>query len=120
MDIDSRLSELLQLKDGWIEGKGKAIDPSGAEWLLQGFRENYEATLPLPRLFPTLEGGVQAEWSLGVQEITVEFDLIKKTGFYQYLNSATLEELDEELDFSVLGTWQKLNEFLMKAMVNAA
>lgn len=120
LDIELRLSELLSLKDGWMDGKGKAIEATGAEWLLQGFRENYEATLPLPRLFPTLEGGVQAEWSLGVQEITVEFDLIKKTGFYQYLNSATLEELDEELDFSVLGTWQKLNEFLMKAMVNAA
>ncbi|MEW6710666.1 MAG: hypothetical protein AB1403_12645 [Candidatus Riflebacteria bacterium] len=120
LDIELRLSELLSLKDGWMDGKGKAVDANGAEWLLQGFRENFEATLPLPRLFPTLEGGVQAEWSLGVQEITVEFDLIKKTGFYQYLNSATLEELDEELDFSVLGTWQKLNEFLMKAMVNAA
>ncbi len=119
LDIELRLSELLGLKDGWMDGKGKAIDANGAEWLLQGFRENYEANLPLPRLFPTLEGGLQAEWSLGVQEITVEFDLIKKTGFYQYLNSVTLEEVDEELDFMVLGTWQKLNEYLTKAMGNA-
>lgn len=116
LDIELRLSELLKLKNGWMDGKGKAIEPSNTEWLLKGFCEHYEENIPLPRLFPTLEGGVQAEWALGSQEITLEFDLISRTGFYQSLDSITFEVIEEVLDFSELETWKKLNEFLINAM----
>jgi len=120
LDIGLRLSELLKLKDGWMDGKGKAIESTSTEWFLKGFCEYYEANLPLPRLFPTLEGGVQAEWTLGSYEITLEFDLNNKTGFYQSLNIVTFETIDEELDFSDLETWKKLNGFLFDAMGSKA
>ncbi len=116
LDIELRLSELLKLKNGWMDGKGKAIEPSSTEWLIQGFCEHYEANIPLPRLFPTLEGGVQAEWTIGSQEITLEFDLIGKKGFYQSLDSITSTATDEMLDFSEPETWKKLNELLIAAM----
>ena len=63
MEIQSRLGEFLALKEGWLEGEGKAITPAAiaaAVILLQPANERPE--FPPASIYPTPEGGVQAEW----------------------------------------------------------
>lgn len=84
-EIRARLDHFRKLEDGWADGiqhasdwgsgYGKAPSDSGLDWLADTFTSHYPEDLPRPDLYPTPEGGVQAEWSLGKQEISLEVDL---------------------------------------------
>lgn len=84
-EIRARLDHFRKLEDGWADGiqhasdwgsgYGKAPSDSGLDWLADTFTSHYPEDLPRPDLYPTPEGGVQAEWSLGKQEISLEVNL---------------------------------------------
>lgn len=110
-DVPARLEELKALQDGWLDGKkGVAPSKSGLDWLANLFQLNYADELPLPYLYPTAEGGVQAEWSLGGAEITLEINLEKHLGEWHALEMTTEKEeiknlrLDERPDWQWLAT----------------
>ena len=85
LDISAQIYDLRQLKDGWLEGQGKAPSKEGLDWLSQAFDKHYSGDLPLPYLYPTEPGGVQAEWSLGRNEITLEIALAEHAGYFHAL-----------------------------------
>lgn len=97
LDIETRLEELAQLRDGWLDGKGVAPDRAALVRLAQAFDEQYEPDLPLPYLYPTAEGGVQAEWTLGQWEASLEITLPGLSAQFQALHLATGETRDLEL-----------------------
>jgi len=72
--LDDRLDELSRLSDGWLDGFGS---PPAAE-VLQRARSQLAVLLtidvPRPRVFATPEGGVQAEWTVGEREISINFE----------------------------------------------
>ena len=82
LDIKRRLAEFRDLEDGWADGMqnvrdwgsgfGKAPSHNGLDWLAAQFERFYPDDAPRPRLYPTPEGGVQAEWSLGDLEIDID------------------------------------------------
>jgi len=80
LDAGVRIDELRLLKDGWLDGEGLAPDPEGLSWLANAFDTSFPDDLPLPYLYPTPEGGIQAEWSLDGREIELEIDLKTREG----------------------------------------
>lgn len=69
-----RCVELLDLAPGWLGGEGrppsrKLLDLVG-EWLEAHQRKDGQQ----PRIFPTPEGGVEAEWRIGRLDLSIEFD----------------------------------------------
>ncbi len=112
LDIVLRLDELTKLSDGWLDGKGRAADKEKLDWLGNAFDSYFAADLPLPYLYPTAEGGIQAEWSLNDWEVSLEIDLDKQMGEYQALNVS--EGKASELTFSLDNHegWSKLNAAL--------
>jgi len=86
LDIPARLDELRTLKDGWLEGQGCAPSQEGLDWLSQAFGQHYPDELPLPHLYPTAEGGIRAEWSIGQNEITLEIDVGAHSGQWHRLD----------------------------------
>jgi hypothetical protein len=109
LDINLRLDELAKLGEGWLDGKGHAATRDQLNWLADAFQLNFDTELSLPYLYPTAEGGVQAEWSLGDWEVSLEVDLNTRKAAYQALNlkdksctEATLT-LDEQAD------WGRIN-----------
>lgn len=105
LDIPARLDELALLKPGWLEGRGLAPNPNGIHWISHQFGTQYPEELPLPYLYPTEEGGIQAEWTLGATEVTLEIDLTAHTGRWHTLNMATDEEQLRELDLNNTSDW---------------
>ena len=107
-DIPARLQELGALQDGWLEGRGQAPPQGGLAWLARAFGEHYPDELPRPYLYPTEAGGVQAEWTFGSEEITLEIDLGTHAGHWHRLNLQTDAEearpltLDDETGWSWL------------------
>ena len=64
LDVAARLDELRAMQDGWLDGDGKAPDHAGLDWLADAFNHYYPDTAPLPRIYPTEEGGVRMEVGL--------------------------------------------------------
>ena len=78
--ISESIHHLEILKDGWFDGSGLAPKPeilSLVEMWLNSYFTN--SSYPFPYLYPTAEGGVTAEWSLGVFDLfCVEFDPVRQ------------------------------------------
>jgi hypothetical protein len=112
LDVTLRLEQMAALKDGWLDGKGRAPDHDSLSWLADMFDAHFDSDLPLPYLYPTAEGGVQAEWSLNGREISLEVDFAKKEAEYQAVNLTD----DTSSEFTFLledhDGWGRLNEAL--------
>lgn len=69
--FNARLSELQSLPEGWLDGSGFAVQP-GAVDVAEILRNVLEKTdIPVPYLYPTPEGGFQAEWSVDDTQLEV-------------------------------------------------
>ena len=122
LDIDKRLKSLKALKDGWAtdvqpagsSGKayGKAPLREGLDWLAAQFTQHYSDTLPRPYIYPTPEGGVQAEWPIGEHEATLEIDLQTHTGEWQCVDFKTKSSVEHTLGLDAPDSWKWLSEQL--------
>ena len=108
LDVLSRLDELRILKDGWLDGEGLAPAPQLVEWLAESFERHFPDDLSLPYLYPTVEGGVQAEWSLSAREISLRFHPDNRTAEWHDLALDTDEEDTRELDLAEGQDWEWL------------
>ena len=52
---------LRNLKDGWLDGKGKKHDDKDIDWLLNSFKSFYNKDAIIPSIYPIIEG-VGFEW----------------------------------------------------------
>lgn len=112
LDVTLRLEQIAALKDGWLDGKGIAPDTEKLSRLADQFDANFDGNLPLPYLYPTAEGGVQAEWSLNGREVSLEIDLANNLAGYQALNLN--DDVCSEFTFALTehDGWKRLNEAL--------
>ena len=117
LDVTLRLEALAALRDGWLDGKGLAPNHTGMDWLATTFEDNFDTSLVLPYLYPTPEGGIQAEWSLGAWEISLEINLVTHKAEYQAANIQSDAVTELELNLDLNETWQKLNQELFQHFV---
>ena len=108
LDVPSRLGELRELENGWLDGEGVAPDPEFLDWLSATFDRLYPDELPLPYIYPTIEGGVQAEWSLSAHEVSLSIDSDSRAGERHVLNTSTNAEDIESLDLADDREWTRL------------
>lgn len=108
LDVSARLDELRCLKDGWLDGKGIAPKHDRLDWLTQVFGKYFPDDLPLPYIYPTAEGGVQAEWSFKPNEITLEMDLGAQSAEWHSLNLETGVEAPRGLNLNEPKDWEWL------------
>lgn len=122
LDIETRLEELALLQDGWLDGKGRALDGASLKRLTQAFDEHFAPDLPLPHLYPTPEGGVQAEWTLGPWEVSLEVSLPSLAAEYQAVHTATGETREQDLGLAVedANGWATLNAALAQLQEDQA
>lgn len=73
-ELDRRLDELATLHAGWLDGEGARLDAGVIERARRILAELLSADVPRPRVFPTPEGGVQAEWTVAEREVSVTFE----------------------------------------------
>lgn len=112
LDVPSRLEELANLEAGWLNGEGVAMNREDLNWFAELFENNYNPALPLPHLYPTPLGGIQAEWSSEAYDISLNIDLTEKIGFYQSLHHSSDDVNEATLDLTNESDWQLLNQNL--------
>ncbi|HWR31183.1 MAG TPA: hypothetical protein VN631_15250 [Negativicutes bacterium] len=106
LDVPERLDELRSLNDGWLNGVGIAPRKDGLDWLSSCFNTYYPYDIRLPYVYPTAEGGIQAEWSINNVESSLEIDLASHKAEWYSLNLVTKEESYEMIDLGVNAGWE--------------
>ncbi len=114
LDISVRLNELRELEEGWADGTqsatdwgnnyGEALNDDGLQWLESQFQSFYHLASP-PHLYPTPDGNIQAEWTLGQFEISLEIDFSTHSAQWHCLNLSTRIPEIEELDLNDPDKW---------------
>lgn len=113
LDVSSRLDEFRAMHDGWLDGTGSAPGSAGLDWLSDSFERLYPDDLPLPHLFPTPEGGIEAEWSLGDHAINFEVDLNTHCGRWLSFDKQSDDDNEEDgcmLDLDDPACWAWLTD----------
>lgn len=111
-DMTVRLSELAALQDGWLDGAGSAPNIEQLRRFATVFDQYFPVDLLLPHLYPTAEGGLQAEWSVGNWEVSLEVDLATMTGEYQAYNSHTGQIAECTMTLQLQPDWKQLERQL--------
>ena len=105
-DVPSRLNELRSMRDGWLTDE-PSIAPSheGLDWFSNAFTRIYPPDLPLPYIFPTPQGGIEAEWDIANKHAAFAVDIDAHWGKWlqwdintDYLGSKDLN-LNSEADW---------------------
>lgn len=107
-EIPAQLDSMRDLDNGWLEGSGLAPKADGLDWLAETFRLNYPDDAPRPHLYPTEEGGVQAEWSLAHWRVSLEINLQTRCGNWFALNLETDDVDERQLRCDETPDWQWL------------
>ena len=120
LDFHACLDEFRSMQDGWYENDGKAPPHSGLDWLSEAFQRGYPDDIPLPYTYPTFDGGVQCEWSIGRFYIEIEIDLDTRKGDWIRFKRRTKAFEEEEilnLDDPSAWAWMadKIRETLERA-----
>ena len=108
LDVGAQLDALRLLNDGWLEGEGAAPPGTGLDWLQDAFDRHFPDEAPLPHLYPTETGGVQAEWSIGPKEVTCELNLDTHSGEWHALDTATGKVGERTLNCDDSRDWEWL------------
>jgi len=112
LDLDAQLEELGMLRDGWLNGEGQALSPSALRKLASLFRRYLDPALPPPRIYPTPQNGVQAEWTFGRWEAELEIALSNLQAEYFAAHMETDETREQMLSLHEAAAWATLNREL--------
>ena len=119
LDIGSRLDELRDLQDGWLDGDGVAPNHAGLDWLSGAFKRHYPDGLQLPYTYPTEDGGISLEWGSDTWEIDIKVDLKKHTGeWYAFRKDAKNDEEEKKLELDRPDDWKWAGERVRVLMGN--
>lgn len=119
LDIAARIDDLRFLEDGWFEGTGKAPSKEGLDWLETFLKTHYPDETVLPRLYPSPEGDIRAEWWDDQWALSLDIHFANRHGTWHELNLKTDEDemldlnLEDEKDWSWL--IRRLDKCLGKA-----
>lgn len=115
LDVAAQLDDLRHLKDGWGDGiqhpsdwgngYGKAPVHDELDWLAERFASEFPNDLPLPRIYPTPEGGVHMEWRLGRYDITLEVEFEQHTGEWNWVDLDSQQEGESALNMADTEDW---------------
>lgn len=125
-NIDNRLSEIANLKEGWFNGEGKSYNKEELETLRKLYNKNYNSVIPA--VFPAVESEIVFEWGCSSYSSGA---IPKTTGATLYINIFNLKsilfyfdydnddnDLEFDLDLNNLNDWETLNNLINTKIKN--
>ena len=116
LNIFAQIESMRSLEDGWLDGDGKAPPFKALERFAQMFDSYWDDSLPLPCIYPTYEGGIQAEWQIGRCAISLEVELPSQKSYFHQIHLDTEEDFDIDLDLTDCIGWETLRKVLNNVM----
>ena len=87
---------------------GKVLTHEVLERFAQAFDYYGVDLLPLPYIYPTPEGRIQAEWLIGRCAISLEIELPSQKSYYHQIHLDTKGDFDMDLDLIDRTGWETL------------
>ena len=106
LDMSAQLDEFRSMKKGWLDGDGIALDHKGLDWLSNIFERYYPDDATLPHTYPTPDGGIDMEWSIGSREIGLEIDLAEHQGEWSWHDVDSGSSEEKTLDLNQSSNWE--------------
>jgi hypothetical protein len=106
LDVELRIEALKKLEDGWMDGQGAKLIEEELSWFVEQFDRNYPEQFVLPHLYPTLDGGLRAEWTLGNSEASLELSLSTRAAAWHELNLESDQESINSLNLNNVDDWK--------------
>lgn len=121
LDVATRLLQIAALPEGWLEpGVGPAIDKAGLQWLAKAWEQNWPADAPLPLLFPTPSGEIEAEWSGAHALITVAINLAERRAhMVRVILDGEIEE-EDVYDLHIPESWAEFSRVVRELVPEGA
>ncbi len=112
-DVSLRLNELSKLKSNWYNGEGRTLNKSKLSNFGNIFNSYYNSKLPLPAIFPTLEGNIQLEWKNGNKNIVLDINIDSlESNFFYYDDFNDNDEIEQTIILSSQENWSILNSLI--------
>ncbi len=115
LNIELQIAGMRHLEDGWADGMqsaeqwsrgyGKALSAEGLDWISSQFDLHYAQHLSRPYLYPTPEGGIQAEWSIGPYEASIEIDILQHIGYWHCFDIENSKSTERSFDLDQADSW---------------
>ena len=106
LDMSAQLDEFRSMKKGWLDGDGIAPDHKGLDWLSNIFERYYPDDATLPHTYPTPDGGIDMEWSIGSREIGLEIGLAEHQGEWSWHDVDSGSSEEKTLDLNQSSNWE--------------
>ena len=117
MDPRVQLEKLKVLQDGWLDGDGSHLSLDLLARVGTWFDEHLSEDTPLPRLYPTPEGGVEAEWLIGRLDISIEFDEAAEIVEWHAMDLDTGKADEKTIDFDDTEALAELGRLMARVTV---
>ena len=116
VSIREQIGDLAALRDGWLDGTGKAFEAGKLALLEEALATHYPAEAPELSLYPTGDGNVQAEWWIGEYHAALEvfFDGTIGAAEWSDYHFPTEKEQVREVNISRARDWQWVARRLLR------
>jgi len=113
LDISLRINNLSKLENNWYEGQGRALNKEHLIKFGNLFNSYFDNKLPLPAIFPKIDGNIQLEWKKENKNVIVDINLSSLLSELFYYNDAVdSDEKEEHIILSNKDGWSSLNKLI--------
>jgi hypothetical protein len=99
----ANLLKIRSLRDGWLEGEGKAPSKELLDWFESWFFDFYKENFPgleYPSLFAVFDGGLLLEWFLPGLQPSLDISPEKTGWLHAIVPDSELGYVEIDFDFS--------------------
>lgn len=115
LDVLLRINNLLKLENNWFEGQGKALNKENLTNFGDLLNSYFDNKLPLPAIFPKIDGNIQLEWKKVSNNVIVEIELNSlSSSFFYYNDKNDSDEFESQVVLNNKEGWDTLNKLIEK------
>lgn len=113
LDVSLRINNLLKLENNWYDGQGKSLNQKDLITFGDLFNSNFNNKLPLPAIFPKLDGNIQLEWKKEFKNIIMNVELCTlKSDFFYYNDNEDSDDYENQIILDKKENWDSLNKLI--------
>ncbi len=113
LDISLRIHNLSKLENNWFEGQGKALNREHLTKFENLFNSYFNNKLPLPVIFPKIDGNIQLEWKKDTKNVVLDINLTTlSSDFFYYNDSDDFDEKEAQIALHDKEGWDSLNTLI--------
>lgn len=111
-ELAAKFDALGALKDGWLDGAGKAPDGEALAEISERMVATFPESLPLPAIVPTPEGNLLLEWSVA-GDPSADLDLVSRRAYFHCFEPDG-SDTEKEFDLATEDTWSEFFAYLSR------